>query len=192
MDKQDKTNEYFEKDGKKIIEWIEYVYVKELYNSYHDRFVVVLYKNGKYSRMLKSNWLWIVSNNIHIPKWYVVHHIDKNHKNDILWNLTLVTRWEHNKLHSDDKNRFMFRKWHTYRNHAKSEEHKLKIKESHINRAKTESARVYNILFKEISDNPLLKLTEAMLLCWKQSHKFISRLLHTNFTSLKKEILWMN
>lgn len=192
MDKQDETNEYFEKDGKKIIDGIEYIYLKELYNSYHDRFVVALHRDGKYIRMLKSNWIWIVLNNKHIPKWYVIHHIDKNHKNDAIENLQLVTRWEHNKLHDNDKNHYMFRKWHTYWSHPKSEEHKLKIQESHINRVIIERDRVYKIIRDSVIQNPQLKIKDAMVLCWKKSHRFINRLLHTTFTLLKQDILWVN
>jgi len=172
------------------INWNEYEFINELYNKLHDRYVVSYKKNWVYGRVFRSQWVRMIAKNQEVPKWYVIHHIDKNRHNDIVENIELLTRWEHNKRHADDENHYMFREWHTYRNHKKSEEHKQKIKEAHIDRSNKERDRCYGILRLAIIDNPQIKCKKCEEICWKKSHKFIQRLFKKSFKSLKKEILW--
>lgn len=172
-----------------IIEWVEYQFINELYNSTHDRYVVSLHKNWIYDRIPRTNWVWMLENKRHIPKWYVIHHIDKNRQNDVIENLQLVTRWEHNKLHADDINHYMFRKWHSYWKHPKSEEHKLNIKQSHINRANKIRDRLEKIIVSSILDNPNISYNELLLKMWRKSWKSIARVTWLYFHDTKEKVL---
>lgn len=128
--------------------------ISELYNKTHDRYVISFVENWKYTRVLKSLWVRKYENGRDFPNWYILHHIDKDRKNDTIENLMLVTRWEHNKLHADDENHHMFRKWHSYWNKPKSEEHKKNIKDAHIRRAnKKRDIHIENVI-PYIKDNP--------------------------------------
>ena len=43
--------------------------------------------------------LVLIANNVKIPKWYTIHHIDGNKNNNNFDNLEALPRCEHNKKH---------------------------------------------------------------------------------------------
>lgn len=70
--------------------------------------------NGRMQSITIHSKIWIEKHG-EIPKGYIIHHIDKNKKNNNINNLQMVTRSEHTILHPKRKNiikkkRFL-RKW---------------------------------------------------------------------------------
>ncbi len=57
-----------------------------------------MYKEQEYRRIWKEK-------NGEIPKGYVIHHIDKNRKNNDISNLQLLSKSEHTKIHKKIKSR---------------------------------------------------------------------------------------
>lgn len=171
------------------IEWIEYKFIAILSKRKSWHTTVSLYKNWTYYRTYKHIWLWMLHYKKHIPKWYVLHHINKNETDDRIENLQLVTRWEHNRLHADDINHYMFRKWHSYRSHPKSEQHKERIKQSHIDRAERRKSILRDIVYdyiinhKDCTPKDVIKYSG-----WTQAWHF-SRRFWIKFLDFKNKIL---
>lgn len=167
-----------------------YEYINELYHKYHDRYYISLRKNWKYFRIPRTLWVYMNNTNKELEKWYVLHHINKNKKDDRFENLQILTRWEHNKIHASDENHYMFRKWHTFWSKPKSEEHKQHIKESHLKRNKIIKENILNIAKENINNNTSLK--EFLRLINKKWHHSIKRITWMTFKQLKLYILSTN
>lgn len=167
------------------MEWYEFI--NELYNTEQDRYLIS-YRYNWYGRMYRSKWVWLQSWRT-IPKWYVLHHIDHNRKNDVVENLICISRWEHNKMHANDENHYMFRKWHSYWSHPKSDEHKWKIKQSHIERAKLIKKKNYELARNYILQNWDCLAMDLLKSIWKVSWKFFTRNFDCTFLEFKTKIL---
>ena len=165
----------------------DYEFINELYNSVHDRYSVSIKKNWKYTRIPRAVWVYMTSNNTEIKKWYVIHHINYNIKDDNINNLKLLTIWEHNRIHSIDENHYMFRKWHSYWSKPKSEEHKKKIKYAHIKIAEKIKLDIMKIAFSFITQST--RMNEFLKKINRKSHKSIKRITGMNFSELKIFIL---
>jgi hypothetical protein len=53
-------------------------------------------------RILESHYVWSKHSNKEVPKGYVVHHKDLNPKNNSSKNLKLMSKAQHNKLHTSN------------------------------------------------------------------------------------------
>lgn len=173
---------------KVIIEWIEYVFISRLYNSYHDRYMVSLKKDGVYYRTREHIWIWMVHNKKHLPSWYIIHHINKDHKDNKIENLVMVTRWEHNKLHADDENHYMFREWHTYWSKPKSIEHKWKIKDAHIDRSNNIRKEHIKNATNYYLKNKFCTNKEILIFIWLSPNNSFKKRLWISFLDFKHKI----
>lgn len=175
-----------------IIGWSEYIFINEIYHSHFDRYYVSCHKDWEYRRYPRAVWVWMMKNKSEVPKGYLIHHKDKQRHNDMINNLQLVSRAEHNKLHAEDSNRFMFRKWNSFWSHPKSNKHKAAIKQAHIERVLKTKEQMSKILVPAIINNPWITLLECSRLVDRSSVKFFYRVFKQTFTLFKKELLCQN
>lgn len=166
----------------------EYVYINELFSKTHNRYLISLKKNWKYKRIPRANYIYMINTLSEIPKGFVIHHINYNTIDDRFENLQLLSRKEHNLIHINDPNHFMFRKWHTYWSRPKSESHKQKIKKAHIQKSEYVKLNILQIARAMLTEN--MKQNEFLEIINRKSHHSIKRITGMNFTSLKKYILW--
>lgn len=131
----------------------------------------------------------MLHNRKHIPKWYILHHINKDETDDRIENLQLVTRWEHNKLHVDDINHYMFREWHHFWTHPKSEEHKNNIKQAHIIRANKEKMRLRDNSIEYIINNKNCSPIDVIKNSWWKQLWHFYRRFWIDFLDFKTQIL---
>jgi hypothetical protein len=130
----------------------EYSFVSELFSERDNRYMISYRINWTwYYRTFRANYLWMATKKEIVPRWYVIHHKDHNSQNDVVDNLNIITRAEHNRTHYDNPNRHMFKEWNTFWKKPKSEWHKEKISEAHIERVEEHRLVVTKIAIEKMN-----------------------------------------